>query len=172
MEKISYKLLEKRQALQIKVYGVICVLLFVIVVVYGVVQYLDYSKIKTAIAENTETLTLIKEQTAYEKEIYSQNKDDFDNLSEDIENKLTEIFPTDDHYKELTRQMDSFEEELNTKANPFKIINLSYESADTMEIEGTYGVLPFSMVLETTYANFTKFFHMIESSGSLDNPIR
>ncbi|MFA5948268.1 MAG: hypothetical protein WC806_04850, partial [Candidatus Gracilibacteria bacterium] len=161
---------EHRQSMQIRIYAAVCVVILIGMGVYSYIKWQEYAFIRDGVEINTQRIAEIKDEISYEKNTYFVTKPDFDTLGKEIENKVSVIFPKVDEYKELTKQLDVYEKELSSKNNPFEIKDISY-SADNNKLDG-YSVLPFTINISTTLDNFNKFFHLIENSGSLDNPIR
>jgi len=160
---------KKHQKLYIKVYAVLCLIILATMGFYSYQKWQEYSLIKTAVEKNKDLVTVLRENVSDEKSTYELNKNGFNSMNEEIEEKLEYIFPSVDDYTSLTRQIDEFEEELSKKNNPFDISNIEYMTA---EDAGDYSVLPLRMNIESSDDNFTKFLHLLENSGSLDNQIR
>lgn len=169
MPNISYTKTEKHQKLYIKVYAVLCLIILVSMGFYSYQKWQEYSLIKTAVAKNKDLVAVLRENVSNEKSAYELNKEGFNSMNEEIEEKLGYIFPSIDDYTSLTRQIDEFEEELSKKNSPFDISNIEYM---TVEDAGTYSILPLRMSIESSDDNFTKFLHLLENSGSLDDQIR
>jgi hypothetical protein len=129
----------------------------------------QYSVARAASEKNQELIVALRDRVSDEKAIYDNKKDGFNTLNKEIDEKLEFIFPDEDDYTSLTRQIDSFEEELSRKNNPFEISNIDYQS---IVEEGVYAILPFRMNILSSADNFTKFLHLIENSGSLGDQIR
>jgi hypothetical protein len=169
MENISLKILKQREKMQFRIYGIMCLVILLGMGLYTYLKWNEYDFIRDGVATNKALIEETNASLEYEKTTYFTNKDDFDDLSKEIANKLEIIFPKSDHYKELTRQMDLFEEQLHSKGSPFEVSSIVYQNPVEEE---SYSVLPFNMTILSSQNNFTKFFHLLESSGSLENPIR
>ena len=155
--------------MHIKAYSVLCLVLIAGLSFYLYQQWGIYNGAKAGITANINWAEVLRENSSTEKSAFYENKDDFDSLNEEIAEKLTDIFPADDDYTALTRQLDSYEAELSKKSNPFEVSNINYQEMIDME---NYSILPFKMNIRSSSDNFTKFLHMIENSGSLTNQLR
>ena len=158
-----------RQKTNIKAFAILCLIVFLTMGFYSYQKYQEYSLFKTAVEKNKEFITALRDSVSNEKALFDSGKEDFDGLNEEIEEKLSYIFPATDDYTALTRQLDSFEDELTSKNSPFDVSSISYQ---TVTEEGNYSVLPFRMSIRSSAENFTKFLHLIENSGSLNDRIR
>lgn len=169
MNNDSYTKEKKHQKLYIKVYAVLCLIILASMGFYSYQKWQEYSLIKTAVEKNKDLVTVLRESVSDEKSTYELNKNGFNSMNEEIEEKLGYIFPSIEDYTSLTRQIDEFEEELSKKNSPFNISNIEYMTAEDV---GDYSVLPLRMSIESSDDNFTKFLHLLENSGSLDDQIR
>lgn len=169
MTNISYKILLQRQKTHIKAYAVLCIIVLVVMGFYSYKKWMEYSLASTGVEKNKELIDVLKDQTITEKTSYESQKNSFDTLNEDAEEKLGIIFPSEDNYTALTRQIDLYEKELATRNDTFEIANIDYQ--DPIEGE-TYSILPLRMNIKSSSENFTKFLHMVENSGSIDEEVR
>lgn len=169
MTSISYKILERRQKIHTRVYIVLCLILLAASGFYSYKKWQEYNFISEGVAQNTELVSLLREEVKIEKNNYETEKNGFDNLNNEIEEKLSSIFPTNDNYTALTRQMDAFEKDLAKKNDIFEISNIDYQTPIENE---NYSVLPMRMNIRSSSENFTKFLHLVENSGALDSDIR
>lgn len=164
-----YQILEKKQKFQIKTYIVLIVILVVGMGTYTFLQWQDYNMAKKGTLEGDQFLEFLKEEAIKEKTSYDGKKVEFDGLYNQMDTKLATIFPPDDAYTSLTRQLDDFEQELAKLHNPFEISNINYQGV----VEGeNYSILPLRMNIRSSASNFTKFLHLIENSGTLNEDIR
>jgi hypothetical protein len=169
MASVSYTILKRRQKMHIRAYAILCLILFVSIGFYSYKKWQEYSFAKDAVSAHKEFISILRDSVANEKSTYELEKTGFNNLNKEIEEKLTYIFPPNDGYTAMTRQMDIFEEELAKKNNPFEISSIDFQSIQQNE---NYSVLPIRMSIKSSSENFTKFLHQIENSGSLTNQIR
>lgn len=171
MSNVSYKILERRQKLQIKAYLVLCIILLLSMGFYTYKKWEEYSISKTGVEQNKEFITLLREKVTEEKANYEEQKDSFTDLDKTISDKLEMIFPSKDDYTGLTRQFDIYEKQLNKRNNPFEISTIDYQQPIVKE-ELTYSVLPLRMSIKSSRENFKEFLHLIENSGSFDEEVR
>ncbi len=169
MPKTLYTILENRQKLQVKAYAVLVALLIVCSGFYTYKNFQDYKLASVGTEKSKELITSLRDEVTAEKTKYENKKEDFDKLGSNTEQKLATIFPATDDYTNLTRQFDSYEVELSRKDSPFEISNIDYDTAMDME---KYFALPLRMSIRSSRENFTKFLHLVENSGSLNNQIR
>ncbi len=169
MFNISYKILEKRQKNQIKIFAILCGVLFLATATFSYLKWQQYSMTKIAL-ENGKTLieTLRKSETDAISR-YNEKKVGFADLQKNIEEKLASVFPDSDEYTTLTKQLDAFESELSKTKSAFEVSHIDFENVTVNE---HYAVLPFRMSVRSSAENFKKFLHMMESSGSLDSGVR
>lgn len=138
---------------------------------YTYQKWTAYSFALRGIETNKLYTEILGDSVVDEKAEYDDKRAAFDELNEEIANKLQNIFPAEDNYTELTRQLDVYEKDLKGRNNEFEVSSLDYQQAINTE-GATYSVLPFRMNIRSSVENFTNFLHLIESSGSLDEEIR
>jgi hypothetical protein len=165
----TYKMLKERQKMHIKAYLVLCLIIIASMGFYTYKNFVEYSNFKVAVEGNKGLTDVLSDTVSNEKSAYESKKEDFNELSNEIEDKLSYIFPASDEYTALTRQIDAYEDKLTSIKNPFEV-----SSIDFQEIQNTdkYSILPFSMSIKSSPENFTKFLHLIENSGSLTDQVR
>jgi len=169
MPNVSYANEKRNQKLYIKVYAALCLIIIASMGFFSYQKWQEYSLIETAVAKNKDLVAALRNNVSDEKSSYEFNKEGFNSMNKEIEEKLEYIFPSADNYTSLTRQIDEFEEELSKKNSPFNISNIEYMSASATD---SYSLLPFRMSIESSDDNFTKFLHLLENSGSLDDRVR
>lgn len=169
MSDVSYQILARRQKSHIRAYIFLCLILVVSMGFYSYKKWQEYSLVKQGTEQNKVLVELKRDEVKDEGILYENSKSSFDNLNEEIENKLATIFPSSDNYTALTRQIDTYEQELATKNDPFEIANIDYQNPTTNE---NYSILPMRMNIRSSADNFTKFLHLVENSGALDSDIR
>ena len=171
MPKASYKSIVRKQKKSIMLYSILCGLFVALIGSYVYFKWVDYGLYKDAIAINERTVDALKTQVIAQKSDYLNKKETFDELSEDIEDSLKEVFPAENSYTELTRAFDKFEEETDRNNNPFVISNIEYQDIQDTD-EGDYKYLPLRMTISSSAENFTKFLQYAEKSGSLLDKVR
>lgn len=167
MPEITYKLEERRRKLHIRTYTLLCAILALAMGFYSYTKWFEYDMARAAVNQNKKFITFLRSEGGTEKAAVDANKKQHDDLSKEIEKKLKVIFPTEDDYTALTRQIDVYENELSKKT--FEVSNIDYQ---TPIEEENYSILPFRMNIRSSNENFTKFLHLIENSGTLQNKIR
>ena len=85
--------------------------------------------------------------------------------------ELSEVFPNDEDITSLTRLLDDYAVKNNFSSNPFFIESITYQDSITPE-GANYRVVSFDVSIEASKKNLSKFFEMIESSGSLEAGVR
>lgn len=169
MPAVTYKLEERRQKLHIRTYALLCAILTFAMGFYSYTKWTEYDMARRGVSQNKQFITFLRTEVGNEKTVSDTNKPKYNQLSKDIEQKLKVIFPANDDYTALTRQIDSYEEDLSKKTSPFEISNIDYQTAIEEE---NYSILPFRMNIRSSSENFTKFLHLIENSGTLKDKIR
>lgn len=169
MANILYSIQKRRQKIYIRIYAALCVIVLLSMGFYSYQKFQQYSISKEAVAKNHELVNVLRDQSTEEKSLFDSEKKDSDKLNKEINEKIKYIFPTSDQYIVLTHQLDAFEDELATLNSPFEVSSIDYQTTDTNE---NYSILPFRMNIRSSPENFTKFLHMVENSGSLNDQIR
>lgn len=164
-----YQILEQKQKFQIKTYFVLIAVVVIGMGVYGFLQWQDYNTAKQGTVDGSEFLGFLGKEAIKEKTEYKNKKVEFDALYKQMDTKLATIFPPNDAYTALTRQLDTFEQDLAKLHNPFEISNINYQEVIQTE---NYSVLPLRMNIRSSESNFTKFLHLIENSGTLNENVR
>ncbi len=160
---------DDKQKAYVKAYTIMCVVVFLSLSAYIYIKGSQYMVFRTAVATNNDLITVLHNQNTVEKAAYDTNKENFDKVSAEIEKKLKMIFPANDDYTVLTKQIDVIEEELNRSNDTFEISNIDYQSVKDM---GNYSILPLRMNIKSSGENFTRFLHKIENSGALNDQVR
>ncbi|MDA1060877.1 MAG: hypothetical protein O3B47_03730 [bacterium] len=130
-------------------------------------QELDHAK--EGVKNNQALLLDLREKESDEKSIYESKKAAFDQQNKEIEQRIATVFPVSDEYTALTRQIDQYEKELASKSKAFEVSNLDFQNPLVMT---DYSILPVRMNIRSSSDNFTKFLHLMENSGSLDDNVR
>ncbi len=153
----------------VKAYAVLCLVLLLVMGFYTYKNWNDYTLYNQALNSNDEFVQALKEKVAESKTNYDDVRNEYSDLNSQIAANVSVVFPTQDNYTALTRQIDAFEEEISTKSNLFEISNLEFQPT----IDGeNYRTLPLMMNIRSSADNFTKFLHLIENSGSLEEKVR
>ena len=169
MSNLSYEILERRQKLHVKSYALLCLIVLLSIGFYSYKKWDEYSMAKKGIVENKKYIEVLTEKTSEEKAVYEKQKPVFVQLDKNMEKNLKTIFPENDDYTTLTRQLDNYESKLSKKSNVFEVSNIEYQTATTTE---NYSILPFRMTIRSSHENFNKFLHLIENSGAIDSDLR
>lgn len=169
MSTVDYKILERREKLHVRTYLMLCLILLLSVGFYSYKKWQEYSLAKLGLTQNQSYIELLRNEAAGEKTTYESDQKDFQKVNKVMVENLKVIFPDSDNYTNLTRQIDKFEAELSKKNEPFEIANIDYQAVIETE---TYSVLPLRMNIRSSDGNFTKFLHLVENSGALDEEIR
>lgn len=169
MSDLTYKLEERRQKLHIQTYAILCVFMLAVVGFYIYTRWQQYQLAKQGVEQNKIFITSLRTEVGNEQADFDNSRNQGIQLNKDISQKLQVIFPSTDDYTTLTKQMDAYEFQLSTKDNPFEVSNIDYQSPIQT---ATYAILPMRMNIRSSNDNFTKFLHMIESSGSLKDNVR
>ena len=169
MANLSYLVLKQREKMYIKAYAVLSVLVLLVGGFYTYKKWQEYSLIQAVLEKNESYIAELRDESADEKNRYESQKENFNNLNKEIQEKLAMVFPQGDNYTALTRQLDEFEQKISTKNNPFEVSNIEYETPVVAE---NYSIMPFRMNIQSSSENFRKFLHLMESSGSLKDQVR
>lgn len=154
---------------KIRTYMLVTFVIFVAAVVYGVIQFQDYSQVAKAIEEGkAESIQLNSAVDKY-SEAYAEQKKAFDEDFITVLDSIEGVFPSEENYKAINFLLDEFQTENSTSLNPIFISNVSYGRA---KIEEDYAILPFTLSFESSRDNFEKFLRFIFNSGSLSDQSR
>jgi hypothetical protein len=164
MNEANYKLEEQRQKTYIRTYAVLCLLFILLMGYYTFGKWQQYQLAIQGVAQNKSIIASLRNDVSSEKAIADTKKIDSVQLNTEIGKKLSVIFPSQDDYTKLTKQMDAYEGELSANNNAFEVSNIDYQSPIQND---TYSILPMRMNIRSSKENFTKFLHMVENSGSL-----
>lgn len=169
MAKISAKIEERRQRLHTKAYFFLSVLLLVTMGIYTYFQFNEYRLLADGVDKGQELESSLRAEVVEVMEEYESNRELFDRFQKTIEENLKNVFPDEDNYTDLTRQLDTFEESLASGRSPFEVSNINYQAVIERE---NYFILPFRMNIRSSSENFTRFLHMMENSGAIDGDVR
>jgi hypothetical protein len=120
-------MMDLRQKTHIKAFAVLSLIILLTMGFYSYQKYKEYSLFKTAVATNEAFVVLLRDSASDEKSLYDSNKEGFDTLNKEIEEKLAYIFPATDEYTTLTRQLDAFEDDLTSTSNPFDVSSIEFQ---------------------------------------------
>ncbi len=154
---------------KVRTYLLLILLVLVAAGTYSYLKFNEYIHVKDGIASTANSLNSLGTVIVEEKSDYQNIKDDFNNLSKNIQSSIEDVFPSIDDYTNLTRQIDLIESDLVTTNNPFEISSITYQ--DQIE-EDNYKILPVKLSISSSANNFTKFLHHIENSGNLESGVR
>ncbi len=160
---------EEKQKSYAKAYMILCLVVIIIFGTYSSLKIREYITLKAGTEANTKLISLLQAEASTERASYEINRKKTDEIIEEIEKKLETIFPVNDDYTQLTRQIDKIEDQLNRTNDPFEISSLDYMNVLK---EGKYSILPIRMNIKSSGENFTKFLHLVENSGSLNDGLR
>lgn len=169
MANLSYLVLKQREKMYIKGYAMLCILVLLVGGFYSYKKWQQYSVAKAVLEKNESYIAELRDEVSDEKNLYENQKDNFDSLNVEVQEKLETIFPHGDNYTALTRQLDEFEQKISTKNSPFEVSNIEYQ---TPIVQENYSIMPFRMNIRSSSDNFRKFLHLMEGSGSLIDQIR
>ncbi|MBU0668425.1 hypothetical protein KJ951_03010 [Patescibacteria group bacterium] len=156
---------------QIRSYLVLIFLLLAGAGYFGFFQYQELVVAQNAFAAGQTNLAEMKK---FEKDIsgqYSSLNSAFYEDFRGIRNAVEGVLPAEENYTRITQNLDSFVIDLNKKSPSIFMGNLKFNQPH-LDNDNGYGVLPFTISLSTTRANFEKMLKYAESSGALDDASR
>ena len=121
---MAYTMEKRKQKMYIRAYLVLCLVILLSIGFYSYKKIQEYTFARNVAHANEELVVALKDGVADEITVYEVKKEDFSNLTTEINEKLGLIFPSNDGYIEMTRQMDEIEEDLSKKNNTFEISSL------------------------------------------------
>jgi len=167
----KYQLILDKQKKATMAYGSMCLVFLLLIGAYSFFQWTKYQTYNDALALNLERASDLSETVSEIQAKYLEEKPAFEEMQVDLEDTLKGVFPIEENYTELTRDLDKFEARTHRPNNPFVISNLDYQDVKISE-NGYYKYLPLRMTITASPENFTKFLHYIETSGSLTGKVR
>lgn len=169
MGKLTAKIEEKRKQIQIKVYIFVCVVMLIVIGAYTYLQFEEYRFVSQGVQKSEVLASNLRSVVGEVRAQYEENRREFDQLEKVVEQNLEKVFPVNDDYTGLVRQLDSFEASIASGRSPFEVSSIEYQNVIEHE---NYSILPFRMNIQSSPQNFTKFLHMIENSGIIDGEVR
>ncbi|MCX6734155.1 MAG: hypothetical protein NTX63_05115 [Candidatus Peregrinibacteria bacterium] len=155
----------------IKLYmiGVIIVGLFVSY--YGIEKYLEYSDKTTIVSESEKELVSLNQTNKIEGDAYTKVQTDYKDSDESMLKELALVFPSQENYTELTKIFDAYFLENNRTNNPIIATDMQF-GTPIADKSGKYNILPISMNITASEANFYKFLSYVQDSGTLSKKLR
>lgn len=156
---------------KIRTYMGLIIITLGLAVFYGYTQYVKLSGAQNALAnEQTQITTLQATETSTLSD-YTNLKQSFDQKYSGVLNSLQNVYPTQENYTDLTRQLDVWFKDNNTPFDPVFMSNIQYGQA-RYDNAVDYAVLPVTMSITGSQDNFMKFLTYIENSGTLADKTR
>ncbi len=155
----------------IKLYMIGVVIVGLLVSYYGIEKYLEYSD-KVAIVNDSEKgLAGLTQTKKSDGDLATKVQTDYKEQDEEMRKGLALVFPSQENYTELTKIFDAYFLENNRVNNPIIATDMQFgtPAADT---SGKYDVLPISMNITASEANFYKFLSFVQDSGTLTKKLR
>lgn len=156
---------------QIRTYTVLSVVVLLAAGVWGFFQFQELSAAQSALRDGEERLAQMQSFEAQLSEQYATLQDEFFDEFQSIRESVQGVFPSEENYTNLTEELDTFVLALNRQSPSIFMSNLKYSQPRIDEDKG-YGILPFTLTLETTRSNLEQFLAFAENSGSLDEATR
>lgn len=155
----------------INIYGVLIVLA-AILMGFFVYDKVDEYFYKNSVITQMQSLTdqLDKNKEVANAENIELNKA-YAEQTKGINESLLAVFPKNENYTDVVREIDSFFQNINTPGNPAVVTSIKFDKP-TIDKKKTYDVLPFSVNLNVTKTNFDKFLQYIYTSGDLKKQSR
>jgi hypothetical protein len=133
---------------------------------YGYFQYQSLTAAQTALAQSQDTATTLQSSVSTFNQNYTDLKTAFDQSFSSVLNSVQGVYPAEESYTGLTRDLDKFFESNNLFASDLKF------SKPKIDAARDYAVLPFTMTITATKDNFDTFLQFVENSGSLEDRTR
>lgn len=149
--------------------GVIIVGLFVSY--YGIEKYLEYSDKTTIVSESEKELVSLNQTNKIEGDAYTKVQTDYKDSDESMLKELALVFPSQENYTELTKIFDAYFLENNRANNPIIATDMQF-GTPIADKSGKYNILPISMNITASEANFYKFLSYVQDSGTLSKKLR
>lgn len=147
-------------------YYSLAVLIAVVAIMYGLLQYKVMQAQAQAIVNNNSAITALVEKNKKLKEYYSRFAASQTEVQKKLSQALDDIIPIGEHYTDLTRVFDAFFAQHDSAKNPIVQSSLRFGKGTPVEGIPSIGALPITMNIEGTRANFFAFLQFINNSGT------
>lgn len=155
----------------IKLYLIGVVILGLFVSYYGIEKYLEYSDKATIVGDSEKELVTLTQTKKDEGDSYAKVRTEYKTQDESMLKELALVFPSQENYTELTKIFDAYFLENNRATNPIIATDMQF-GTPTKDKSGKYDVLPISMNITASEANFYKFLSFVQDSGTLSKKLR
>lgn len=153
----------------IKLYLILLVLIVLGVAYFGVEKYFEYSDKSSVVTQSESLLSQLEKDAKKEQDDYTAIKTDYKDANSALALELGEVFPLDENYTKLTKAFDDyFVKNTNNKS----VANDIQYGTPVSEPGSKYDVLPITMNIVTSEANFYDFLRFVQSSGTLSKKLR
>jgi len=152
-------------------YWLLTFILLVLAAYYGFTQYQKLAGAQDALANEQDQITSVQNSATDAGNQYSDLKKAFDEKYKNVLDAIQNVFPPEENYTNLAILFDQFSSANNTTTNPFFMSDLKFGQS-RVDASKDYIVLPVTMTIIASEANFMKFLQFIENSGSLDDKSR
>lgn len=147
---------------------VISAIILVVVGVYSMTKFRE-REAKLEVIRNVESE--LKAIEGYKKDSskeYQEASEQSRKTQSEIVRRLEKIMPSKESFTDLTRELDDFFNKNYSAKDVIVAGSLNFSpSAAPIEESNSYMILPFSMNIESSKANFEKFLAYVENSGTL-----
>lgn len=138
---------------------------------YSFTQYQKLATAQAALKQGQETSLSLQTQKSTIAKQYADLKVDYDQKFASVFSDLEKVYPIEENYTDLARDLDTFFQENNLTSNPIFVSDLKF-GLPRSDSGKEYMVLPVSMTMVGTQDNFTKFLKFVENSGVLEDKSR
>ncbi|MBI5152399.1 hypothetical protein HZA39_02600 [Candidatus Peregrinibacteria bacterium] len=155
----------------INIYTVVLILAAILLGFFVVDRYKDYSY-KSFVISNVRTSIeeLQKDKDKMAAEGAEIDKNYTENMRK-INETLAEIFPTAENYTGVIKVFDEYFKRIDTTNNPAMLPSVKFDNVAKSKT-GDYSVLPFTVTIDATKANFDNFLKYVYESGDINKENR
>lgn len=162
----------KNYSMQMMTFGILTLIALGVGGYFGYTQYLVYNEATNALEAERQMEGVIASGLKNAKTKYEEISQAYEDANKNRQDAIIAVLPKDDAFRELTRQIEKYENDNNDPLRkPLFIGSLSFESP-SVQAEKNYSVLPFSLNMQTTREGFDDFLEYVESSGSVEEGTR
>ncbi|MBD3269930.1 type 4a pilus biogenesis protein PilO [Candidatus Peregrinibacteria bacterium] len=135
---------------------------------FGFTQVTEYIETASALDNAENRLEEMRIEESQTENDFIETKNEFNELNTGISEQLQAILPPNEDYTNLVRSLDDFFLNLRGGSDSIFLSDIRFEQPNFPD-NAEYAVLPVTMTVSGTEANFDRFLEFIESTGDLNS---
>ncbi len=171
MPKIKKKS-DSKKAISKKITAIFIAILVIVGVggYFGVTGFMEYQITQAAASQTEQNLEKLQIKESQVSNDLNNLQKDFESTNQDIVDTINSIYPPNEDYTELARDLDNVFKSIGNVDDIF-LSDISFQNPIIQE-EAEYAVLPFSLSLTAQEDKFKEFLQYVERTGELVQPDR